>query len=84
MTETEAILTANELEPLNKLRYYMDYFIRCLPNKPSVSFELFCNNKNIAWHDVGDIWKERGFASKEWVNLTAPSIFHSVYHNLSL
>lgn len=82
MNEYKAIEVADSLKPLDKLRYYMEYFINCLPSKASISFEQFCSPKNIIKHDVGEDWKEYGFASQCWVNLSGGSIYHSVYHNL--
>jgi hypothetical protein len=85
MNEEEAIVKADGLTDLEKLSYWMEYFINCLPNKPTNnSFEQFCSRKNIIRHNVGDIWEERKFASQCWVSLSGGSIYHSVYHNLHL
>lgn len=82
MNEYHAIRLSDGLLPFEKLRYYMEYFCNCLPDKASISFEQFCSPKNIINHDVGEGWKERGFASQCWITLSAGSIYHSVYHKI--
>lgn len=103
MNELKAIETANGMEPLEKLRYYMDYFIRsriifytsssCLT---PLTFNDFCSEKNIIKHNVGEGWNKTreiagihgfkfncgGYASQSWINFSAGSIFHSIYHGL--
>lgn len=98
MTESQAIEYANKLTDLEKLSYYMNYFCNCLGDQPisvkrqekdnasfgRLNFEYFCSENNIVKHDVGDKWKENGFATKQLISLTPGSLFHSVYHNLKL
>ena len=83
MNEYQAIEYVNNLSKLDKLRIYMDYFINMLvENGDKPVFEDFVSEKNIIKHNIGETWKERGFASKEWINLCAGSIYHYVYHDL--
>lgn len=90
MTTEEAILVSSGLSPLDKLSFYMAYFcehlyLEAIYNErwEPTSFDTYCRGSNIIKNDTGvDDWKERGFASKSWTNLNAPSIYHSVYHNL--
>jgi hypothetical protein len=80
MNEEQAISYTDKLDPLQKLAYWMEYFIRYLPGRPSITFEQFCSPRMIIRHDAGNRWKEQGFASKQWINLTAGSVYHSVFH----
>lgn len=89
MNEEQSIEHADKLDPLDKLAYYMEYYCNCLESKVVYgympkTFEQFKSERNIIRHDVGEIWKERGFASQKWVSLTAGSLYHSVFHNIKL
>jgi len=82
LTEPEVIAYVENMQPLDKLHYYMMFWINCYPNNYN-TFEQFCDKSNIQINDTGiDDWKERGFASRTWVVLRAGSIYHSVHHNI--
>lgn len=91
MTEIETIDYCDCLNSIDKLRVYMKYFCNMLHWKHTDnlyfrvgtrSFNDFCNPSNVIKHEVGEHWRERGFASKEWVNFNPCSIYHYVYHNI--
>lgn len=95
MTENEAIKYVGTMDVFEKLRVYMDYFINMLYSKHTgeyykkygidkwqpKTYEDFCDKSNVQINDVGDNWKETGFASKTWIVLQPGSIFHYVYHS---
>jgi hypothetical protein len=97
MTEKSVFDIVDTMGMFTMYKYYSKYLCEYLYNKylnkcrksnitgyAPKTFEEFSNKngKNVIVHNAGDSWKENGFASKEWVSFTAPSIYHSVYHNL--
>ena len=94
MKESEVLDIVHSMDVFTKYKYYSDYLFRYMLSKyknrlnkitieyPEKSFEEYCKKENLRLADVGDSWKERGFASKEWISFEAASIYHSVYHNL--
>jgi hypothetical protein len=89
LNEYEAIQIAKEIEPLEKLKYYMCYFINLSTVEYDYgikrqSFESFCNEGNILKHDAGKDWKKGGFASEQWISLNPDSLFHFIYHGFTL
>lgn len=55
------------------------------PSSSIVTFDQFINEKNIQIKGPNcDDWKERGYASKTWINLNPCSIYHCVYHSLDM
>lgn len=84
MNECNALNIGDEMLPLDKLSYWMEYFCNCLPDKPKITFEEYCRYDSGRGINVGDDWETNLFASKRWVVLDAGYLYHAIYHNLKL
>lgn len=85
MNELEVIEKAQSLESLQKLQYYICYWINCYPlngNDYRKSFMAFCSENNIEHHDAGEDWEQIGFACRCWLSFNAGSLYHSIYHRI--
>ena len=96
MSESQVVECISKMQPLEKLEFYMNYFIEMLGIKytdycddlerfKARSFQDFCDISNVS--EVGpksDDWKEKGYASRSWLVFNGQSLFHYVYYNQHL
>lgn len=91
MTEEQAIEVVHGMDRITKARCYLEYFINELYYNYSSDYyrryphmimtsEQFLGEDNIHHVDIGETWKERGFAQQKWINLTG--IYHWVQKEL--
>lgn len=98
MNEKQVIEFVDSLDVFQKATIYMNYYVNMLYSKYTSdyykergfdnwkpnNYEQFTDKSNVQYNSANcDNWEERGFASKDWINFQAGSIYHYVYHSIN-
>lgn len=94
MVESKTIKAVEQMEVFDRFKIYMDYYIDQLffkytsdyyvgegkHNWQAKNFNEYCDKSNILERGTdAEDWKERGYASKTWINFSPESIYNYIY-----